>query len=91
MLELVTITASDIAVLEKLTERTFSPALKAALLDIFGDCGRRETIWEMQEEISRDCMLEKACGACGLCSPYREDPLLDQILYIINHPDEEVR
>lgn len=72
---------SAICVIELLRDTLISEEMKCHLLKLFGKGGRIEEIEKTQEKRRAQCPYAgtRHCG-CGACAPYRQGPLLHEVL-----------
>jgi len=76
--------AGAIDMIEKLRGRPIGPAMAAHLLSLFGKEGEAARIAAAQDAAWAACPNSdgERCydDSCGYCAPYRDGPLLDEVL-----------
>jgi ferredoxin len=80
-----TLTATDIKVIDKLCEYSLSDELKEFFRKFYGPGGMRRQYWANQDAKRATCRHAKIgyCNGCGICVPFCEDSLLDQLFTVI--------
>jgi hypothetical protein len=80
-----TISETDLLIIEQLAEHKLTNRLRAFLLNEFGKDGCREQIHACQTTTYArcECQTYEYYECCGNCIPYRDEPLLYQIAEIV--------
>jgi len=80
--DLAYLTKTTLETIEYLCEEPLGATLRDYLLSEFGKHGKRREVIKKQEIARRACKNDNPY-CCGYCMPYRDDPLLEEIVDVI--------